>query len=228
MPDYYIGVHLRAAEAARVRQAVADVFRGRGFTLIADNPASVVAEDDDALPEGDDWYGVVVSGPSGAGWVSVYVDDWADSGLLARELSRTLEVPALEIWVAEDVHWGCTCFLQGDVQGRFADAPDTVADTPEEAAAYAGDAAAFAAVLTAPPAQLQAAFAAAQGAAGTFAGPGVDALCQAVGLPFEHAFTGYEFFFSDDPDDYGPSLHGWKQFRHLSFRPPAGRATLVE
>lgn len=228
MPDYYISLHLHTSDAARVRQAVGDVFTERGFTWVADDPASVVTEDDDALPEGDDWYGVVVSGRSGAGWVSVYVDDWADSGLLARELSRALAVPALEVWVAEDVHWGCTYFFNGDVQARFADAPDTVADTPEEAAAYRGDASAFTAVLTMPASELQAAFAAAQEAAGTFAGPGVDALCQAVGLPFEHAFTGYEFFFSDDPDDYGPSLQGWRGFRHLSFRPPAGRDTLAE
>ncbi len=228
MPDYFINANVHMRDAARVRRAVTDIFAAQGFTPLADTPASAVVEDDDALPPGSDWYGVMVSGPSGRGWVSVYVDDWQDSGLLSRALSEALTVEVVEIWVAEDVHWGCTLFENGAVTDRYADDPQSVAETPEEAALYAGRAEAYAALLAQPADALQAALGTARSKAGEFAGPGVDALAAAVGLPFEHVFTGYEFFFSDDPEDYGPSLEQWGQFRHLAFRPPPGRETLAD
>ena len=56
----------------------------------------------------------------------------------------------------------------------------------------------------------------------------MDALAQAVGLPFEHVFTGYDYFFEDDPEDYSQGLEDWLAFRHLAFQPPRGRETLSE
>ncbi len=228
MPDYYINANVHTRDAQSVRRAVRDIFMAQGFAPLAETPACDVVEDDDALPSDADWYGVMVSGASGRGWVSVYVDDWQDSGLLSRALSEALGVEVLEIWVAEDVHWGYTLFENGAVTDRCADDPRSVADTPEEAALYAGRADAFAALLAQPADALQAALDTAHAQSGEFAGPGVDALADAVGLPFEHVFTGYEFFFSDDPEDYGPSLDHWAEFRHLAFRNPPGRDTLAD
>lgn len=228
MPDYYINANVHTRDAQSVRRALTDIFAAQGFTALADTPACDVVEDDDALPRGSDWYGVMVSGPSGRGWVSVYVEDWQDSGLLSRALSQALAVPVLELWVAEDVHWGYTLFEGGAVTDRFADDPGSVADTPEEQALYAGHADAFSALLTQPADTLQAALETAHAHTGEFAGPGVDALATSVGLPFEHVFTGYEFFFNDDMEDYGPSLSYWEQFRHLAFRNPPGRDTLAD
>lgn len=228
MPDYYINANVRTRDAASVRRALSDIFTAQGFAPLADTPARDAVEDDDALPPGSDWYGVMVSGASGHGWVSVYVDDWQDSGLLSRALSEALGIEVLEIWVAEDVHWGYTLFEAGTVTARFADAPGQVADTPEEAALYQGNALALFALLVQPAEALQAALDTAHAQTGQFAGPGVDALASAVGLPFEHAFTGYEFFFNDDPEDYGPSLDHWNAFRHLAFHNPIGRETLAD
>lgn len=228
MPDYYISANVRTRDTDSVLRAVREIFAGRGFAPIADTRAAAVVEDDDALPPGTDWYGVVVSGASGCGWVSVYVDDWQDSGLLSCALSEILGVLVLEIWVAENVHWGYTLFDGGVVTDRFADAPDQVADTPDEAAQYAGRADALSTLLVQPPDALRAALETARAQAGEFAGPGVDALAAAVGLPFEHVFTGYDFFFNDDPEDYGPSLEQWAEFRHLAFQNPPGRETLAD
>ena len=228
MPDYYISAHVQTRDAESVRRALGDIFAAHGFPLLADTSAQEVAEDDDALPEGSHWYGVMVSGTSGRGWVSIYVDDWQDSGLLARALSKAVNCHVLEIWVAEDIHWGYTAFRAGAVLDRFADAPDEVADSPEEAALYQGNADALSPMLAQDPSTLQDALETARTQAGQFAGPGVDALASAVGLPFEHAFTGYDFFFSDDPEDYGPSLDHWPAFRHLAFALPPGRDTLAE
>lgn len=228
MPDYYINANVHTRDADAVRRAVQDIFTAHGFAPLADTQASLVVEDDDALPPGTDWYGAMVSGASGRGWVSVYVDDWQDSGVLSRTLSEALGVEVLELWVAEDVHWGYTLFANGAVTSRYADDPQGVADTPEEAALYAGRADAFTALLTQPADALQAALETAHSKAGEFAGPGVDALADALGLPFEHVFTSYEFFFNDDPEDYGPNLEHWDKFRHLAFRNPPGRETLAD
>ncbi len=90
MPGYYININIKTDNAARVRAVVTDIFTREGFTLISNEAASVVTEDEDALPDGDDWYGVIVSGAAGRGWVSVYVDDWQDSGFLAKRLSQSV------------------------------------------------------------------------------------------------------------------------------------------
>lgn len=228
MSDYYINVNVRAVSLGLVKEAVTKVFAGHGFAPAGDEAASVVTDDEGRLPEGDDWYGVVVSGSAGAGWVSVYVDDWQDSGVLARELCRMLEAPVLECWVAEETHWGYTYYENGEVLDRFADDPEQVAETPAEAEQLVGHAETLATVLRAPPADFDGVLREAQAQAGKFAGPGVDGLAQAVGLPFEHLFIGYESFFGDDPEDYAPALERWPQWRHLAFRHPAGRETLAE
>lgn len=233
MGGYYINVSLKDADPAAVRRAVTGLFAAEGFAPLGEQPASVVTEDEDALPDGDDWYGVLVSGTAGktadgTGWVTVYVDDWQDSGLLAKYLSATLGTPALEVWVADDIHWGYTYYERGEVRDRFTDAPGEVADTPEEAALYAGQSDALAPVLQIPPAQFAAVLTDARANAGQFAGGPLDAVAQAIGLPFEHLFTGYDYFFEDDPDDYAQDLEDWPAFRHLTFRPPTGRETLAE
>ena len=226
MGGYYIGAHVRTRDAEAVRREVVGLFETRGFRLVGDEAAGVAVEDEDALPEGEDWYGVIVSGAAGRGWVSVYVDDWQDSGVLARGLSQALAAPVLEVWVAEDVHWGYTYFEGGVVADRFADDPGQVAETPGEAAQYVGNAAALGAVSQVPADRLQAQLREAQARAGQFAGGPVDALAGALGLPFEHVFTGYEDFFADDPEDYGPALENWRGFRHLAFERPPGREGL--
>ena len=228
MSDYYINVNVQAENLGRVHEAVTQVFAEYGFLSAGDQPASVVVDDEDRLPNGDDWYGVMVSSRAGAGWVSVYVEDWQDSGVLARELSRTLAAPALEVWVAEETHWGYNYFENGAVQDRFADDPKKIVETPAEAAQLVGNAEALAAILRSSPTDFGRALCEAQASAGQFAGPGVDGLAQAVGLPFEHVFIGYEAFFEDDPEDFAPSLERWPQWRHLAFRHPSGRETLAE
>ncbi len=228
MGGYYINVSLQDADPAAVRGAVTDLFTAAGFAPLGEQPAALVTEDEDALPDGETWYGVLVSGNAGAGWVTVYVDDWQDSGLLAKHLSKTLGTPALEIWVADDIHWGYTYYERGEVRDRFADAPGEVADTPEEAALYVGQPDALAPILQVPPSQFAAALTDAHTNAGQFAGGPLDAVALAVGLPFEHLFTGYDYFFEDDPDDYAQDLEDWPAFRHLAFQPPAGRETLSE
>ena len=227
MSGYYIGIHLKTNHQAQVISAVTAVFTDAGFRLLSDEPASEVVENEDKLPDGDTWYGVLVSGPTKRGWVSVYVDDWADSGLLAKALSGSLGVPALEVWVADDIHWGYTFYEQGAVQDRFADDPAPLADTPAEAALYAGNADALLPILQVPPAQFAAALTDARAKAGQFAGEPLDRLASAVGLPFEHLLTGYEYFFSDDPEDYSLDLENWPAFRHLAFQTPKGRETLT-
>lgn len=228
MAGYYINVNLKADDPAPVRRAVADLFAAQGFQPLGEQPASVVTADEDALPEGDAWYGVLVSGLAGAGWVTVYVDDWQDSGLIARHLSRTFNAPALEVWVAEDIHWGYTYFEAGEVKDRFADAPAEVAETPDEAALYVGRPDALAPILQIPPSQFAFILDDARTNAGQFAAGPIDAVADAVGLPFEHVFTVYDYFFEDDPDDYAPDLEDWSAFRHLAFQPPPGRETLSE
>ncbi len=227
MGGYYISIHLKTDNPAEVKKSVTDVFINAGFRLLSDEPAAVVVEDEDKLPDGDNWYGVLLSGESGRGWVSIYVDDWADSGLLAKALSGALSVPALEAWVAGDIHWGYTYYENGAVKDRFADDPTQVAESREEATLYAGDAEALSAVLL-PTAQFEKTLQDAHANAGQFAGGPLDAVALAVGLPFEHLFTGYDYFFSDDPEDYSLDLEDWPAFRHLAFQMPKGRETLAE
>lgn len=228
MGGYYIGIHFKAGDGAAITDAVTQTFTDAGFKPLSDEPASVVVTDEDQLPGGDRWYGVLISGETKGGWVSVYVDDWADSGLLAKSVSQRLGIPTLEAWVADDVHWGCTYYESGEVQDRFADDPAQVAESAEEAKLYAGNADALAAILCVPPASLAKAFTDAHAKAGQFAGGPLGDLAEAVGLPFEHVFTGYDYFFSDDPEDYSQDLENWPTFRHLAFQMPKNRETLAE
>ena len=228
MGGYYIGIHLKTASIAQVIGAVTKTFADAGFRFLSDEPAAAVVDDEDTLPDGDRWYGVIVSGATRRGWVSVYLDDWADSGLLAKSVSHALNIPALEVWVADDIHWGYTYYENGTVQDRFADAPDEVAETPAEAALYAGSTDALSTILQVPPSQFANALADARANAGQFGGGPLDSVAEAVGLPFEHVFTGYDYFFSDDPEDYSGDLENWPAFRHLAFGMPKGRETLAE
>ena len=228
MGGYYINVNVKTSDAANVRELLTATLTGEGFTLIGDAAASVVTEDEDKLPDGDTWYGVIVSGASGKGWVSVYVADWQDSGFLAKRLFQAAQSPILEVWVADDSHWGYNYYENGEVRDRFADDPSQVAESAEEAALYQGKAAVLTPILQVPPPRVEAVLQEARKNAGQFAGGAVDALAQAVGLPFEHAFTGYDYFFEDDPEDYSEDLEDWPAFRHLAFQPPPGRETLAE
>ena len=203
------------------------LFADKGFSLLGDEATSIVVENEDKLPKGDDWYGVIVSGATKHGWVSIYVDDWADSGLLAKGLSAALSAPVLEVWVAEDIHWGYTYYENGSVRDRFADDPSQVAATPEEAALYVGQADVLTPILRTPQTFHQILLDA-QAKAGQFAGEPLDGVASAVGLPFEHLFTGYDYFFDDDPEDYADDLEQWPEFRHLAFQTPLGRETLAE
>ena len=228
MGGYYINIHLKTGRETQVEEAVTAVFAGAGFRLLGDEAASVVVEDEDRLPSSDNWYGVIVSGKSGRGWVSVYVDDWADSGLLAKSLSQSLGVSALETWVADDIHWGYTYYESGEVKDRFADDPAQVAESADEAALYQGNAKLLSPILQIPLEQFGSMLTDAHAKAGQFAGGPLDAVAQAMGLPFEHLFTGYDYFFSDDPEDYSQDLENWPAFRHLAFQMPRGRETLAE
>ena len=228
MGGYYINFHIKTSNVPLVRGLLTAAFIGEGFLLIGSEAASVVTEDEDKLPEGDDWYGVLLSGVSGSGWVSVYVADWSDSGFLAKRLSQAVGAPVLELWVADDIHWGYTYYENGAVRDRFADDPAPLAETEAEAASYRGQAELLAPILQVPPAQFGALLHGARSEAGQFAGGPLDSLAQAVGLPFEHIFTGYEYFFEDDPEDYSQDLEHWPEFRHLAFQPPPGRETLSE
>ena len=228
MGGYYINFHVKTSDAPSVRELLTAAFVQEGFLLIGSEAAATVTEDEDKLPPGDGWYGVLVSGASSHGWVSVYVADWADSGFLAKRLSQSIGAPVLEVWVADDIHWGYTYYENGAVKDRFADDPAPLADTEAEAALYAGQVGALAPILRVPTKQVETILSEARSQAGQFAGGPLDALAQAVGLPFEHIFTGYDYFFEDDPDDYSQDLEHWPEFRHLAFQPPVGRETLSE
>jgi hypothetical protein len=214
--------------AEAVRHALCAVFEAQNLPLCGDQPLLAVADDEDLLPDGDDWMGVVVSGVVAPGWVSVYVADWPDSGLLARELSRRLAVPALEIWVAEDHHWGYAYFEDGLVRDRFADAPETVSATPDEAALYGGQPALLQPILQGSVSEAQTALQNAHAGAGQFAGASIDAFVPLLGLPFSHVYTSYDRFFDDDPEDYADDLEQVSEFRHYAFTLPPGREGLAE
>ena len=228
MGGYYISVNIKTADAAAVRSLVTNCFTGEGFKLLGEALAAAVTEDEAKLPDGDDWYGVLVSGTTGSGWVSVYVEDWQDSGLLAKHLSQAAEASVLELWVADDTHWGYNYYEAGEVRDRFADDPAQVAEGSEEAALYRGDAGTLAPILQVPAARFEALLQEARGNAGKFAAGPLDAVALAVGLPFEHVFTSYDHFFEDDPEDYSEDLEDWPAFRHLAFAPPPGRETFSE
>lgn len=226
MSGYYINVNIKTDDAVRVREAITAIFAAEGFQFFHDQSAAAVIEDDGLLE--DEKYGVILSGASGSGWVSVYVDDWQDSGFLAKRFSQSLAAPVLEVWVVEDVHWGYTYYENGEVKDRFADDPAQLGETEAEALLYRGNAAALAPILQTASAEFSALLNEARNKAGQFAGEPLDTLAQTIGIPFEHIFTGYDYFFTDDPEDYGPDLENWAQFRFLAFTPPKGRETLSE
>ena len=226
MGIYYIGVHIWTRDVAAVRQEVILKFAAEGFALAEDIPASVSTKDDH-VPAADDLYGVMVSGRSGAGWVTAYVDDWPDSGILARHLSHALQVPALEIWVSNTPDWGYTYYEQGIVADRFASDLRQL-DSPEEAAGYQGNAEKLAPLLRSPAEELQKTLTEAHQQHEDFGGKSLTALSGAVGLPLMHVYTGYSDFLEDDPEDYSPGLENWQEFRHLAFASPTGRTNLAE
>lgn len=228
MDGNYISVNIKTTDVPLVRGLLTATLTGESFKLIGNEAASAVTEDEDKLPNGDEWYGILVSGASGKGWVTVYVEDWQDSGFLAKRLSQAVKVPVLELWVADNIHWGYNYYDNGEVRDRFADDPSLVAEGAEEAALYRGEAAALSPILQVPPARFDALLQEAHEAAGQFAAGPLDALASAVGLPFEHVFTSYDHFFDDDPEDYSEDLEDWPAFRHLAFQPPPGRETLSE
>lgn len=230
MSGYYINIHVKADSPAPVQEAVTALFSEHGFQAVGEEAAAVVVEDEDKLPDGEGWYGVVVSGSTLTEWTSVYVEDWQDSGVLAKGLSKALAAPVLEVWIAEDTHWGYTYYENGIVLDRFADDPAKVAETAAEAAGLVGHAETLAAILRVPPAQFDGVLRAAQAASASeeFVGTSIDGLAEATGLPFEHIMIGYESFFEDDPDDYASSLEHWPQWRHLAFRHPAGKEQIAE
>ena len=156
MGGYYINVNIKTNDSAAVRGLLTTLFTGEGFQPIAEASASAVTEDEDKLPDGDGWYGVLISGASGKGWVSVYVEDWQDSGFLAKRLSQAVKAPVLETWVADDTHWGYNYYENGEVRDRFTDDPSQVAEGAEEAALYQGDADRLAPVLQVPSARFAA------------------------------------------------------------------------
>ena len=184
----FIGVHVQTEDAPAVRAAILELFTAHGFALTQDAPAADTLEED-----AGDGVGVFVGAPvRGNPYISVYVADWPDSGLLARHLSRL--APVVELWCADGTLWGYTLFTGGMVADRFASDPARMGDTADEQNLYIGDAQKFAEILrVSPPTN---ALNAARAHAGKFAGPGVDALCDALGLPFAQGFTGIRY-------DYG-------------------------
>jgi hypothetical protein len=228
MGGYYINVNIKADSVDAVRDAVIAVFDAEKFTLIQNEQASSVVDNEERLPDGDDWYGLLISSRTDNDWVTVYVDDWKDCGLLARRVSEMLDTQALEIWVADDVNWGYTYWERGIVADRFADDPCVLTTHPAELELYYGNPAALGDILEVTDDVFAKALSVARDRAGQFSGPCVGDLCEAIALPFEQAFTAYEYFFTDDPDDYSVDIPHWPEFRHLAFRHPDGRERLCE
>jgi len=228
MGGYYINVNVRSDSAEAVRDAMIAAFGAEGFQLVQTDPAAEVVENEDQLPDGDDWYGAIMSGHNENDWVTIYVDDWKDSGVLARWVSETLQTQAIEIWVADDVNWGYSYWENGRVRDRFADDPKTMTEDAAEREMYKGAPEVLGPVLEVTDAAFAKVLVDAKERAGQFAGPSVGELCEALALPFEQAFTGYDYFFSDDPDDYSIDLPHWPDFRHFAFRHPERRERLAE
>ncbi len=222
----FISFHLFGAAPPQVRQETILRFASDGFVLTLDVPLTQEVIDN-TLEEDDTVYGVAVSGRSGSGWVSVYVEDWPDSGLLARHLSHALQVPVLEVWGVEDTQWGYTYFENGIVRDRFTN-DLALLDSPEEAAQHQGSAEALSAVLSTPPSAMDALLRDAHSHPRALAAPFVNTLASQLGLPFENIYQGYTDFFEDDFDEDEPSDEQWQTFRHLTFQHPARQETLSE
>jgi hypothetical protein len=228
MGGYYINVNIKADSADAVQEAVVETLAAEGFSLVQNEAASSVVDNDEFLPDGDDWYGILLSGHSDNDWVTIYVDDWKDSGLLARKVTQSLGAQAIEIWVADDVNWGYSYWESGNVRDRFADDPKVMTADAAEAELYDGCPSALGPILEVTDEALAVVLTDARKRAGQFAGPSVGEICEAIALPFEQAFTAYEYFFSDDPADYSVDLPHWNHFRHLTFRHADGRDRLTE
>lgn len=227
MGGYYINISMQADSVETVRNAVIAVFEQEGFSLLQVDPAYRVVDNEDRLPD-IEWYGVMISGKTDNGWVTVYVDDWKDSGFLAKKLSAYLSSHAIEIWVADDVNWGYTFWHNGLVIDRFADDPAVMTTNKDESQAYEGSAEKLGPILDVTDDAFQELLSDAHAKAGKFTGPIIGDFCEAIALPFEYAFTAYEYFFTDDPEDYTIDLPEWSQFRHMSFGYPDEKETLAD
>jgi hypothetical protein len=228
MNESFIACHLKTSDPRCIEQDLSAFLINEGFPLLRAEPLREALDADAPGHDPDGTLGVVLSSAAGSGWVSVYTADWLESGVLAKALSQRLSLWALELWVVNDLHWGYTLYDSGQVLDRFADNPKNVADTREEQALYRGNPALFLPLLKSPAAQVAPILSRAHAQAGRFAAEPIDALADALGLPFAHAFLGYDSFFENDPEDYADDLEHWPQFRHLTFQIPAGREGLAE
>lgn len=228
MGGYYININVKSDSTDTVSNAVVATFEGEGFELIQTDKASLVVDNEDLLPDGDNWYGVMIAGRTETDWVTVYLDDWKDCGLLARKITESLQTSAIEVWVADDVNWGYNYWQNGVVGDRFADDPAVLTTDAAEAELYFGNAAVVGPILEVTDETFSKVLVNARNRAGQFAGPCIGDLCEAVALPFEQVFTGYEYFFTDDPDDYSADLPTWSHYVHLAFIHPNDRERLAE
>lgn len=226
LSDNHISVHVRYDDPKAVSAAVSEIFTGVGYGLLSDETAKEAVESEEELE--DDIYGFIVSGATSGGWISVYVDDWVDSGLIAKTLSQKLAAWVLETWINDEVHWGYTLYNEGEILDRFADDPYEITNDPNEAALYTGQQETFGPILINPsPDSLKSLLDKAQENAGEeHSAKFVAQLAELVGIPFEHTLIGLEDFFEEDPEDYVQDLENWDAFRFLTFRHPEGRSTL--
>ena len=226
MSEYAISLHVKDVEQDDVLRTINTIFLEEGFGTPVDMSAAVTVADENEHKD-DGGYGVFVGGKTTSGWVSCFVDDWQDSGYLAKRLSDILKTNIIEIWMAESVHWGYTLFFKGAVADRFADDPWQIAESPSERDLYRGNEQELAFVAGNKAEGLIERTRTEQSRAEDFAGAAIAELAAAIGLPFEHGLIGYSDFFEEDPADYSQDLEAWHTFRHLSFGPPAGREQLA-
>lgn len=225
MSETFINVHFRFAAAQTVLDAIKTAFGHEDFESDGEQIADAAVRSEEAVDDGV--YGVMVSGVTGVGWVSAYVDDWVDSGVVAISVSSHLKCWALEIW-REEVTWGCTLYNEGMVLDRFTNDPEMLADDPDFGTLHAGDYAKFQQILTVPPEKLKLLLELSrEKSAEEYSVPAISQLADCIGLPFEHALIGLDGFFDDDPDDYVQDLAQWESFRFLTFRHHGGRHSLA-
>jgi len=226
LSENHISIHVRHNDQAAVSAAVSQIFNGAGYGLLTDETAQQAVESEEELE--DDIYGYIVTGATEGGWISIYVDDWVDSGLIAKSVSQTLQAWTLETWIQDEFHWGYTLYNEGAILDRFTDDPYALTNDPDEAALYTGNHETFLPILVQPAETLKTLLDEAQEkAAEENSTKSVAHLAEAVGIPFEHALIGLEDFFEEDPEDYIPDLENWPTFRFLTFRHPEGKSTLV-
>jgi hypothetical protein len=205
---------------------VSGIFNDAGYGLLLDETGKQAVESEEELE--DDIYGYMVSGPTQGGWVSVYVDDWVDSGLIAKTLSLKLEAYVLETWKQDEFHWGYTLYNLGEVLDRYTDDPYALTNDPDEASMYTGNHELFVPILVQPADTLKTLLDEGQSNSGIEdSTKSVALLAEAVGIQFEHALIGLEDFFEEDPEDYVVDLENWEAFRFLTFKHPEGKSALV-